>query len=567
VYRTLDDYDHDLQTLAQGHPGLVRRFELPRRSVYDRPLWGLELASNVNRTDDGRPVFLVFGLHHAREWPSGEVAIEFAFDLAKRYGTDGRVTALLDAVRVIVVPVVNPDGFEVSRSGQVDMQRKNCALTSLDTPDDEACAQREGVDLNRNYGAAWGGPGSGTSPVEETYRGPEPFSEPESRAVHELSQRLQVTTVVSIHNVAALVLRQPGSRELGAVTPDEARMKDLGDAMAAATDYESQHGYELYDVSGATEDWNYIAQGAYGYTLELGPGSSGLFHGDYTTHVADQYLGGGSGVPAGNGAREALLRAAEAAGRRADHAVVTGTGTPGNLLRLRRAFRTETAALCDPDCTARKPPLQLDDFVETTMTVPADGRFEWHVGPSTRPYVRARGATEAWTLTCENAAGAVVGRTDVVVGRGETAQIDACDDDATPVVTRTPSQNTATGSADDATAGGGRHPRLVVGRSRVVRKGRGAQRKRWLVARVVVTGGALRSASAVVRNRHGLTVASRRYRRLSGRQTVRVPLKRWVRVAGLRLSVTGVAADGTVIRAFSARLWAQLASHASHRRT
>ena len=41
--------------------------------------------------------------------------MEFALDLAKRYGTDPRITKLLDTVRVYVFPVINPDGFVDSR--------------------------------------------------------------------------------------------------------------------------------------------------------------------------------------------------------------------------------------------------------------------------------------------------------------------------------------------------------------------------------------------------------------------------------------------------------------------
>ena len=71
----------------------------------------MEIASNVNRDDDGRPAYVVMGVHHAREWPSAEVSMEFALDLADGYGTDPRITALLDRVRVLVFPVINPDGF------------------------------------------------------------------------------------------------------------------------------------------------------------------------------------------------------------------------------------------------------------------------------------------------------------------------------------------------------------------------------------------------------------------------------------------------------------------------
>ena len=47
-------------------------------------------------------------------------------------------------------------------------------------------------------------------------------------------------------------------------------MKDLGDDMEGATGWRSERGYEtLGDITGATEDWNYFAQGSYGYTPEV----------------------------------------------------------------------------------------------------------------------------------------------------------------------------------------------------------------------------------------------------------------------------------------------------------
>ena len=56
------------------------------------------------------------GAHHAREWPSAELAMEFAVDLVKNYGKSARITRLLKQARVIVVPVVNVDGFVLSRT-------------------------------------------------------------------------------------------------------------------------------------------------------------------------------------------------------------------------------------------------------------------------------------------------------------------------------------------------------------------------------------------------------------------------------------------------------------------
>src|SRR5947208_1486016 len=160
TYRRYADYVRELAALPAAHPGLARPVTLPERSVLGEPIVGVELAADVNRTDDGRPVYLVLGEHHAREWPSAEIAMEFALDLAAGYGRAARITALLERERVVVVPVVNPDGFQVSRDDVRSdgrfaatahgglLKRKNC---EADTPLEAAqpCRDRAGVDLNR----------------------------------------------------------------------------------------------------------------------------------------------------------------------------------------------------------------------------------------------------------------------------------------------------------------------------------------------------------------------------------------------------------------------------------
>ena len=45
----------------------------------------MEVAEDVDRTDDGRPTFVNLGAHHAREWPSGEAPMEFLLDLVPGY--------------------------------------------------------------------------------------------------------------------------------------------------------------------------------------------------------------------------------------------------------------------------------------------------------------------------------------------------------------------------------------------------------------------------------------------------------------------------------------------------
>ena len=397
TYRTLADYDAGLRALASGNPGLVKLFALSRRSVEGREILGVEISENVASTTDGKPAFLIMGLHHAREWPSGEHAMEFAVDLVKSYvAGNARIKGLLQKTRVLVVPVVNPDGFEQSRKwgdlvdvreidngGQVTIvgnpgnayKRKNCRVADGQSTPPGGCEITSpggygvGVDLNRNYGGLWGGAGASTLNADPTYRGPTAFSEPETQAVRELLSARQVTTLVTNHTFSNLVLRPPGIRAAGE-TVDEAALKDLGARMAAQNGYRNIHGWQLYDTTGTTEDWSYNATGGYGYTFEIGPNE---FHPPFP-EVVGEYLG--AGIYTGKGNREAYLLALENAADPRHHSVLSGKAPAGAVLRLTKEFKTATTTGAS-----------LDDRLVSTLVVPAGGKFTWHVNPSTRPEV------------------------------------------------------------------------------------------------------------------------------------------------------------------------------------
>jgi len=448
-YRELADYETELKQLTEQFPNHVKPVTLPQQTVEGRTIEGVEIAGNVNSPEDGRPVYFVVGVHHAREWPAGEVPMEFAHLLAQGYGSDERITALLDKVRVVIVPILNKDGFHASREasktysvrdqcnevagyencgefetvegvplgGNAAYRRKNCR--GIVFPVGVPCELQNGVDPNRNYGEGWGGIGASMNPHAQTYRGTGPWSEPETQALHEYTRTRQVTNLLTLHNVAALVLRPPGRRADG-LAPDEPRLKELGDAMAEATGYTSQYGWQLYDTSGTTEDWNYAAAGTFGYTIEIGP-ENGFFHMPYETGVVAEWEG--TGERAGKGMREVLMLSLESAANPADHSVIEGKAPAGRVLRVKKQFQTLTSPVCaialdEPavdQCQAQGDPIAVDDFLETTMVVPSSGTFEWHVTPSTRPFVAAR-RDEVVSVTREEAYTAAEGETGTPAG-------------------------------------------------------------------------------------------------------------------------------------------------------
>ncbi len=363
--------------------------------------------------------------------------MEWAIELVKGFKSgDPRATNIVRNSRNLVVPVVNADGFEASRNAvgapaggrdeSVDdtvyiagsagnggeYRRKNCRL-----PDDSEagnCATsaglaEPGVDPNRNYGTFWGGPGSDTNPLTQTYRGPGPFSEPESRNIKALVSRNQVMTLITNHTTAGLVLRAPGLAAVGDPVDENRGYKALGDAMAKNNGYFSQKGFELYDTTGTTEDWSYNATGGFGFTFEIYCGAPNYqtgdcddpaFHPRFAT-TANEWTGDNPqanhtlpGAPNagfdGKGNREAYYLAAESAIDEQRHSVLEGTAPAGATLRLTKQFKTESFPQAD------NKPLLSDDKLDTVYDVGSDGRVRWHVNPSTRPLVaKASGVPNA----------------------------------------------------------------------------------------------------------------------------------------------------------------------------
>ena len=66
----------------------------------------------INAGGGDKPAVLFNGTQHAREWISPPTTMYIADTLADGYGVDPTITALLNKVEVIVIPVVNPDGYE-----------------------------------------------------------------------------------------------------------------------------------------------------------------------------------------------------------------------------------------------------------------------------------------------------------------------------------------------------------------------------------------------------------------------------------------------------------------------
>lgn len=415
-YRRLDDYNTEMAALADKHPKLIKRFEMPRPSLEGRAIFGLEVGDDVRKTDT-RPIFYIDGLHHAREWPAAEYTLLFAYHLAENFGKDARITSLLRRARVICVPIVNVDGFDYSResvlsaaqplrdatsamasgNGFEGYWRKNRrSLTGVTAPVAQRNPDSFGVDPNRNYAYLWGdtqGGSSGTQ-VNQTYRGEAPFSEPETQNVRDIVLGRTVTGIITNHTYQNSVLRAGGGE-----APDDQLLNAIAQRMADATGYDNR-GSVGYPTTGTTDDWAYAAAGILGFTFEHGKQG---FHPRYDIGVGQDH----------KKVMEAFTIMLEESADERNHAVISGRVASGDA---KVVLKKSIATPLSPGNPVGKESVR--EKISIPVQVDGGGRFEIHAGPSTRPWAKGR---ESYTLVVTSG-----GRTEsraVQVARGQRAEL------------------------------------------------------------------------------------------------------------------------------------------------
>lgn len=266
------------QQLVAAYPGFATFTPSIGTSVNGQALPAVVLGATTAPNDRN---FYVQCLIHAREWISGATCMYVAAQLL----ADSRIpnspaANILRNSRIYLVPFVNPDGYAWTWSN-TRLWRKNRRTTA---PNSAAAA---GVDLNRNYDDFWGQGGSSTVPSSDTYMGPSPASEPETRATvayfRQIQSRGPIVGALDMHAYSQLILRPFGRST--ALSPDEARLNALGATMQRAIqanggrNYQNIRSIQLYITTGSAGDWLYGAQATAGnggfrigaYTYELRP--------------------------------------------------------------------------------------------------------------------------------------------------------------------------------------------------------------------------------------------------------------------------------------------------------
>lgn len=270
------------QRIAQ-YPSIMSK-KVIGKSYQGRDIVAIKISDNV-ATDENEPEVLFTHHQHAREHLTVEMALYLIKEFGSKYGTDSRITNMVNGREIWIVPDLNPDGGEYDiATGSYRSWRKNRQPNTG--------SSYVGTDLNRNWDYKWGCcGGSSSSKSSETYRGAAGESAPEVKVVADfvrsrvIGGKQQITASIDFHTYSQLVLWPFGwtynDTAPGMTADDLAVYKTIGTSMARSNGYTPEQSSDLYITDGTIDDWLWGNQKIFTYTFEMYPSESGSGGGFY----------------------------------------------------------------------------------------------------------------------------------------------------------------------------------------------------------------------------------------------------------------------------------------------
>ncbi len=242
-------------------------------SVCGRPLRVIEIGGMQS------PALFVGGTH-GMEWLSVFVCLKLAQEILSAayagksvYGID--YAEALRSNGVAILPLLNPDGYELFRTGTEAAPSRWRFLERMDPTDLHRWqANARGVDLNRNFNAGFYKAKRMVDavgirrPAPSRYGGLVPFSEPESRAVRRLCAQLRPRTLFALHSQGEEIYWRYGEK-----IPFGAQY--IADLLSSLSGY-TLAAPEVIASHAGLKDWFIKKYNRPGFTIELGLGRNPL---------------------------------------------------------------------------------------------------------------------------------------------------------------------------------------------------------------------------------------------------------------------------------------------------
>lgn len=334
---------------AAAYPGLTELYSIGE-TLEGTPLMVLEITNEATGPAADKPAYYYDGNIHAGELTGAEVALHFAHYVLSRYGSDPRITRLLDTRALYVRPKFNPDGADIAltttqnlrstprpydqdldglldedpgndlnEDGHITQMRvpNPAGLWKISPDDSRVMVRRDdgdhdgqffdlysegidddgdgafnedgvgGIDMNRNFPRNWG------LESEQSGAGPFPLSEPETRATIEfLNAHRNVTGVFHGHTSGGFLFRLPSTTAW-----DDFAMADQNLILELSAKYEETTGQRAIPSytnprvhrHGTLISWSYWDFGVVGFVPEFWGGFGRDYDGDGRVSESERF--------------------------------------------------------------------------------------------------------------------------------------------------------------------------------------------------------------------------------------------------------------------------------------
>lgn len=275
------EMEEDLAILAARYPKLFS-YRSFGKSVAGRELY----VATLGDPNAAQKLLVSAGIHGREYLTPLLVMKQMEFLLAHYENGDYQGMAYADLFAdccLYVIPMSNPDGIMLSQAGigsltdpdqratvqavyEDDFRKGYTSQTDINEYLKYWKANANGVDLNRNFDALWENYRMGEpEPCHKNYKGPEPMSEPETRALAALTDSLSgVVAVLCIHSQGEVLYWDCGQED-----PLRAQTYAFTDVIG------DRSGYELIreqNNDASYSDWCALERDLIAVTVETGKG-------------------------------------------------------------------------------------------------------------------------------------------------------------------------------------------------------------------------------------------------------------------------------------------------------